>query len=102
LQAVRRVVAEHNVERLVVGLPLRLSGEEGPEAQAARQLAGELEEALGLPVELWDERLTSVQAERVMLESGVHRRQRRREKDRLAAILILQSWLDARSTGREA
>ena len=102
LQALRRVVAEEDVGRLVVGLPLRLNGEEGPEAQAARELAGQLEKSLGLPVELWDERLTSVQAERVMLDSGVRRRQRRQEKDRLAAILILQSWLDARTARGEA
>jgi putative Holliday junction resolvase len=89
------VVRDHNVNRLILGLPLRLSGEEGPEAEAARLLAGQMEQHLGLPVELWDERLTSVQAERVMVSSGVRRNQRRQEKDRLAAVLILQSWLDA-------
>jgi putative Holliday junction resolvase len=95
LRELAQVVRDHNVNRLVLGLPLRLSGEEGPEAEAARLLAGQMEKHLGLPVELWDERLTSVQAERVMVSSGVRRNQRRQEKDRLAAVLILQSWLDA-------
>ena len=102
LRDVGRVVREQNVSRLVLGLPLRLDGEEGPEAEAARLLAGQLEQHLGLPVELWDERLTSVQAERVMVSSGVRRGQRRQEKDRLAAVLILQSWLDAHAGIPEA
>jgi len=95
LRDLGQVVREHNVGRLVMGFPLRLSGEEGPEAEAARELAGQLEQQLKLPVELWDERLTSVQAERVMVSQGVRRSKRRQERDRLAAVLILQSWLDA-------
>jgi putative Holliday junction resolvase len=97
LRDLGRTVREHEVVQLVMGLPLRLSGVEGPEAEAARELAAQVEAHLQLPVELWDERLTSVQAERVMLGQGVRRAKRRQEKDRLAAVLILQSWLDAHS-----
>lgn len=96
LAHLRQIIQEQNVSQLVVGLPLRLSGEEGPEAIAAREFAGQLESRLQLPVEMWDERMTSVQAERTMLEGGMRRQKRRMERDRLAATLILQSWLDAR------
>jgi len=100
LTALTRIVAEQGVVRIVVGLPLRLSGEDGPEAQAARTFAADLGRRLDLPVELWDERLTTVQAERTLLEGNTRRRRRRQERDRLAAILILQAWLDARGPAR--
>ena len=93
--ALAQIVEEQGVVRVVVGLPLRLSGEEGPEALAARTFAAELSGRLHLPVELWDERLTTVQAERTLLAGNTRRDRRRQERDRLAAILILQSWLDA-------
>ncbi|MCZ6600958.1 MAG: Holliday junction resolvase RuvX [Acidobacteria bacterium] len=95
LAALARLVEEQGVTRIVVGLPLRLSGEEGPEALAARTFAADLTRRLDLPVELWDERLTTVQAERTLLEGNMRRDRRRQERDRLAAILILQGWLDA-------
>lgn len=97
LAAIEGIVEEQGVVRIVVGLPLRLSGDEGPEAVAARTFAAELAGRLHLPVELWDERLTTVQAERTLLEGNTRRDRRRRERDRLAAILILQGWLDARA-----
>ncbi len=99
LASLRALVLEHDVCRLVVGYPLRLDGAEGPEAAEARQLATDLEENLQLPVELWDERLTSVQAERTMLAGGMRRARRRQQRDQVAAVLILQSWLDARTAG---
>ena len=97
LAALSRVVEDQGVVHIVVGLPLRLSGEEGPEALAARTFAADLNRRLDLTVELWDERLTTVQAERTLLEGNVRRGRRRQERDRLAAILILQAWLDAHS-----
>jgi putative pre-16S rRNA nuclease len=85
---------EQEATRLVVGLPRRMDGSQGPEAKAARALAGELRQATGLPVELVDERLTSVAAERALLAGGASRARRRELSDQVAATLILQSYLD--------
>ena len=97
LSSVACVAREEDVQRVVIGLPLRLDGTAGPAAEEARRFAAELESAINLPVELWDERLTTVQVERAMTEAGVRRRKRQGQIDRLAAVLILQSWLDARA-----
>ncbi|HKQ61447.1 MAG TPA: Holliday junction resolvase RuvX [Candidatus Polarisedimenticolaceae bacterium] len=82
---------------VVVGLPLLMSGEAGERALGARRFAEALSERLGqaVRVELWDERLTSVQAERTMLAGNVRRKRRKLAVDAMAAVLILQSWLDA-------
>ena len=83
-----------DAEELVVGLPYRMDGSEGPEAKAARVLAQELRRRSRLPVSLVDERLTSVAAERALLAGGKRRRDRRRLSDQVAAALILQTHLD--------
>ncbi|MGH7765105.1 MAG: Holliday junction resolvase RuvX [Candidatus Dormibacteraceae bacterium] len=93
------VAAEQGAERIVVGLPRRMDGSNGPEAKAARDLAGAIRKASGLPVELVDERLTSVAAERSLIEGGVRRDKRRQSVDRVAAALLLQSHLDRRRAG---
>jgi len=85
---------ENEATRIVVGLPRRLDGSHGPEAVAARELAAELRRAARLPVELVDERLTTVAAERSLLEGGMHRQKRRANIDRVAAALLLQTHLD--------
>jgi putative Holliday junction resolvase len=85
--------------KIVVGLPLRLDGSSGPEASASRKLADELRAASGLPVELVDERLTTVAAERAMISTGMRRAKRRTTVDRVAAALMLQSHLDRRRAG---
>jgi putative Holliday junction resolvase len=82
------------VEAIVVGLPRNMDGTYGPSAEAARALADALRERLRLPVHLWDERLTSLAAERVLVGAGVRRRARRNLVDRVAATLILQGYLD--------
>lgn len=87
---------EAGASELVVGLPRRLDGSAGPEAQAARQLAHALRQATGLRVTLVDERLTTVQAERSLVASGVRRQKRRASIDKVAATLILQSYLARR------
>lgn len=81
-------------QELVVGLPYRLDGSEGPEAKAARALAQDLRRSSRLPVSLVDERLTSVAAERALLAGGKRRRERRRLSDQVAAALILQTHLE--------
>ena len=95
LAALKKIVQAHEVTRAVVGLPLNMDGSEGPRAQASREFARALEERLGLSVVLWDERLTTVAAERALLEADVSRQKRRQVIDQVAAALILQGWLDA-------
>ncbi len=97
LAALARLAAEHEVCRIVVGLPLRPDGVEGPEAAAARRFAREVARRTGLPVELHDERFTTMQAQRTLRTAGVKAQERVRVVDQLAAVLILQSYLDARS-----
>jgi putative Holliday junction resolvase len=88
---------ELEVRVVVVGLPKLMSGEEGTQASLAREFAERLARRLGdVPVELWDERLTTVEAERTMVSGGVGRRRRKTLVDPLAATLILQGFLDAR------
>jgi putative Holliday junction resolvase len=86
----------HGVERVVVGWPRNMDGSSGPAARAAETFAEKLRAALPVPVELWDERLSSVSAERTLLEAGARRDERRRSRDRIAAALILQGYLQAR------
>lgn len=93
------VIAETESTTVVLGLPLQLSGEEGHAARRARALGSALREAAGVEVVLWDERLTSVVAERSLTEAGVRGARRREVVDQAAATLLLQSYLDAQSGG---
>ncbi len=97
----RRFVRETGAQGLVIGVPVRSDGVEGPEAAEARTAAERIGKALGLPVALWDERMTTRIAERTLIESGVRRRQRRQVVDCLAAQILLQSFLDARALAKE-
>ncbi len=90
----REVVEEYPIEGVVVGLPTGLSGHEGDSATGARTLAAELGTLLGVPVELVDERFTSRMAEKTLLESGMKRRRRKETVDKVAAAIILQTFLD--------
>lgn len=96
---IAEVARAHEAERIVVGLPVRLDGSQGPEAVSARALAADLRRAAGLAVELVDERLSSAQAERALLSGGASRARRREVRDRVAATLILQAYLEAASRG---
>ncbi len=92
--AVRSLCEEHGVERIVVGLPTGLSGVEGPSAASARGVGAAVADATGLPVEYQDERFTTVTAEAALLEGGVKRSKRRDVRDKVAASVILQTYLD--------
>jgi len=81
----------------VVGLPRNMNGSEGPRAEKSRRFGAGLREALGLPVYLWDERLSSAEAERVLISADVSRKKRSQVIDKLAAQILLQSYLDAGS-----
>ncbi|HZI05157.1 MAG TPA: Holliday junction resolvase RuvX [Archangium sp.] len=96
LTALKELVREYKADRFVVGLPLNMDGSEGPRAEATRRFVEALTEVLGLPVELWDERLSTVAAQRTLLEADVSRAKRREVIDQMAAQFILQGWLDAR------
>jgi putative Holliday junction resolvase len=89
-----QIAADQEAKRIVVGLPRRLDGSYGPEAKSARELADELRKASRLPVELVDERLTTVAAERSLIAGGVRRAKRKLSVDRVAATILLQSHLD--------
>ena len=93
---IRRVCDEHGVERIVVGLPINMDGSHGPRAQTTLEFVERLREAVDVEVETWDERLTSVQADRLMLAADLSRKKRKKRIDRLAAQIMLQSYLDAR------
>jgi putative Holliday junction resolvase len=101
LEALKSLCLRLDVERIVVGLPRTLRGELGPQARRVEGFARALAEATGLPVVFEDERLTTVEAERAMLEADLSRRRRRQAVDRTAAALILQSYLE-RQRGAEA
>jgi putative Holliday junction resolvase len=97
---IAKVALEHEASRVVVGLPKRMDGSSGPEAAAARVLADAIRRATRLPVTMVDERLSSRSAERVLLEGGVSRARRRQLSDRVAAVIILQSYLDSEAARR--
>ncbi|MEL7049792.1 MAG: Holliday junction resolvase RuvX [Pseudomonadota bacterium] len=97
LERLTALMDEHQVAGLVLGLPINLDGTEGPRAQSARALARNLTQALEHPILLWDERLTTAQAERLLIEADASRRRRSEVIDQLAATLILQSSLDRMS-----
>ncbi len=95
LKAIAAMVKEHEATVIVLGLPLSMSGERGPAAVKAEAFAGALRSVLSIPVELQDERLSTVEAERILRDAGVTGPERRRVVDESAATVILQAWLDA-------
>ncbi|WNZ60556.1 Holliday junction resolvase RuvX [Myxococcus sp. MxC21-1] len=95
LAALATVANENEVTHVVLGLPLNMDGSEGPRAEASRKFADTLAQSLGVTVELWDERLSTVAATRTLLEADVSRARRREVIDQVAAQFILQGWLDA-------
>jgi len=99
--ALRELAREHEVGEIVVGLPVHLDGRRGPEAEAARAFARQVAESTGLPVDTFDERWTTVQAERALRESGRRGRKRREVVDAVAASILLSAWLERRRARRE-
>ena len=97
LAEMQRVMSERDIRKIVVGLPLNMDGSEGPAAQSARQFAAFLSERLAVEVVLWDERLSTFQADRSMLDRDLSRKKRAQRRDAIAAQFILQSYLDAQS-----
>ena len=93
------VIRQYEVAEIVLGLPLRMSGTEGTQAEKMQRFAEELRQRFRLPVHLWDERLSSAQANRVLRDSEMSIRRRGEVVDQLAAVLILQGWMDRQAQG---
>jgi putative holliday junction resolvase len=94
LEQLRRVIREYKVKEIVVGLPLRMSGAEGTQAERMQVFAEELRRHFKLPVHLFDERLTSAEANRLLRETDLSIEKRGKAVDRMAAVLILQGWME--------
>jgi putative Holliday junction resolvase len=95
-----RLAAENEVHEIVVGQPLHMSGKESLQSEKVAKFAEELRKALNIPIVFWDERLTSFAAEQHLEEMGLNWRERRRHIDKIAAMIILQNYLDSRTDRR--
>ncbi len=95
VRRIGEIAKRRGVGKIVLGLPLNMDGSAGPQARRVRRFAGRLRRELGLEVELWDERLSTVEAERALLEADESRAARREARDAVAAAVVLQSYLEA-------
>jgi putative Holliday junction resolvase len=100
LETLGRLLTQYEVREIVVGLPLRLSGAEGTQSEKMRRFASDLESHFGVVVHLWDERWTSTEANRLLRETELSIEKRGKAVDRMAAVLILQSWMEAHPQNR--
>jgi putative holliday junction resolvase len=96
LQALEEIIRKFGVRGIVVGLPLRMSGAEGTQSEKMQVFADDLRKRFGLPVHLWDERLTSAEANRLLRETELSIEKRAKAVDRMAAVLILQGFMESR------
>ena len=97
LRRLKEIVDSKSVTEIVIGIPRNMNGTYGPAAESARAFADSVKTALSISVKTWDERLTTVQANRALIESGMRREKRRQKVDQTAAAILLQSYLDSRS-----
>ena len=97
LRRIEELVEQYQVEEIVLGFPKNMNNTIGERAEKALQLKETLERRLGLPVIMWDERLTTVEADRTLIEAGVRRENRKKYVDMIAAVFILQGYLDAKA-----
>lgn len=95
LESLKKTCRDYSVKEVVIGLPINMNGSHGPGAQEILKLAPELEDHLGVPVKTWDERLSSKQVGRLMIEQGLSRKRQKESSDRLAATVILQNYLES-------
>jgi putative holliday junction resolvase len=92
-----QLIKEYQVDTVVIGLPKNMNGTIGPRAEASKQFASEIENKFAVPTVLWDERLTTMAAERVLLEADVSRKKRKKVIDKMAAVMILQGYLNSKN-----
>lgn len=97
LARIEELIMEYEVKEIVLGLPKNMNATEGARAELTLEFKDKLERRTGLPVHMWDERLTTVAADRTMMEAGIRREKRKQYVDMIAAVLILQGYLDRRS-----
>ena len=101
LNYIKSLVKKHEASLIVIGHPINMDGSRGPAAEKAERFAAALEKHIGIPVELWDERLTTVEAGELLRQSGMNREERKQRVDQMAARLILQSYLDTERLRRD-
>jgi len=97
LARLKELLREKEVELILVGLPRNMDGSHGPAAQKVQEFVATLTTSVAVPIKTWDERLTSVQANRLLIQSNVRREQRKEKVDKMAAAILLQSYLDGLS-----
>lgn len=97
LARIEELITEYEVEEIVLGMPKNMNATEGERAELTYEFKDKLERRTGLPVSMWDERLTTVAADKAMMEAGIRRENRKNYVDMIAAVLILQGYLDRRS-----
>ena len=95
-QKLNKLITELEINKVVVGLPKNMNGTIGPSGEACQQFAEEVKERFGLPVIMWDERLTTVAAEKMLIAADMSRKKRKKVIDKMAASMILQSYLDSK------
>ncbi|MCI8359431.1 MAG: Holliday junction resolvase RuvX [Lachnospiraceae bacterium] len=101
LARIEELIVQYEVEEIVLGFPKNMNDTIGERAELSLEFKDKLERRTGLPVTMWDERLTTVAADRAMMEAGIRRENRKEHVDRIAAVLILQGFLDRRSMEKE-
>ncbi|GEK29754.1 putative pre-16S rRNA nuclease [Kurthia zopfii] len=97
IERIRELVKQYEVNQFVVGFPKNMNNTVGPRGEASQKYAKMLEDEFGFPVTLWDERLTTMAAERLLIEADVRRKDRKKVIDKMAAVMILQGFLDRNS-----
>ncbi|MDX1953682.1 MAG: Holliday junction resolvase RuvX [Verrucomicrobiota bacterium] len=99
LERLKTVIQEKQVELIIVGMPRNMDGSYGPAALKVREFIGVLNETIAIPIRTWDERLTSTQANRYLIDADVKRKDRKEKVDKMAAAILLQSFLDSSALG---
>jgi len=91
------IISNDAIKEIVVGLPINMNGSHGPQAKAAEAFAGAIKKNFDIPVNLWDERMSTTEVERILIDAGLSRAKRKKKVDKLAAQVILQSYLNAKN-----
>ncbi|MCJ8006920.1 Holliday junction resolvase RuvX [Lederbergia wuyishanensis] len=97
-ERIGEIIKEYDVKEIIVGLPKNMNNSIGPRGEASQEYAKSLESLFSIPVKLWDERLSTMAAERILLEADVSRKKRKKVIDKMAAAMILQGYLDSQPT----
>lgn len=99
LQRLKQLISEKEVSLIIVGMPRNMDGSYGESANKVREFVNVLKDAIAIPVKTWDERLTTVQAQKYMINAGMRRSDRKKSVDKTAAAILLQSYLDSQGQG---